>query len=82
METTNTWQQRFYYICANCGRPSDCMAVVGRDYQPTLSDIRKRPFLDFCWNERLACPCGHQHTWFTLTETSAIDGGPTPNSTN
>lgn len=66
----------YFYVCPNCMTPTSRMTLLIADYEFTREDVRKRPsvILLGIGHERLSCPCGRSHTWFTLLELKRVGG--------
>lgn len=59
-----------YYCCPICLRRSREMELLlDRRHKPTTEEISARPDLALIIGQQvLKCPCGLEHTWFSLDE--------------
>ena len=63
-----------HYICPDCSRPTIQMDLAQEHHTPTADELTQRPDMEPIACEILKCPCGAEHTWFTVSE--AVNIGP------
>ena len=56
------------YVCPACGRGTEEMSPLDATHQPSGAELLWRPEVRLVAEERLQCPCGMVHTWFTVAE--------------
>jgi len=58
--------EQIYYYCPKCGRKTDQMALSQKKHLPTYEEIENQNIPMHIQKEILICPCGTEHTWFSL----------------
>jgi hypothetical protein len=68
--TKTVWRPcpHYVYVCPTCGRRTEKMWVMDYNHVPTEAEKAARPGFDHIGDERLVCPCGETHTWYSLRE--------------
>ena len=56
-----------YYVCPECDCPTYNMVLSERKtHAPTEDELAQRPGLESLGHEVFVCPCGIEHTWFSV----------------